>query len=198
MRQFIKLFFIIFAICFLISCKDSVTDPNDTKDPNQGSAGLIPLKVGNNWKYNVYSNNLLAGELTLKVIYATTINNYQYFKFDDETPFGEYVTNKQDGFYMSDTIDNFELLYFKYPTQVGDMFGMYQFKVISIDTSITTIAGTFSTIYYQSKMQQGEGQEYNINVFIKPNLGIIKYGIETKQGTTTNSSSLQLSSYTLK
>jgi len=162
---------LIIGIVFITSCSD---DSNPIE--NNSSKDIIPLAVGNNWKYNfalydtagnIYSNF----NSTSTIIGDTTTESIKWFYFDKNAL---YFTVLNDGYHTYDRYKPDSLrnnLVYKYPCLVGDKYSYWE--VTKIDTQITVPAGSINSILYSYRLKTSDSFEY-VDVFISPGVGIIK------------------------
>lgn len=184
-------YMLIFITIFIISCSDE-KDKNEPIDYNTN--GIIPLKIGNYWKYESqtyftkdslptysYDNLSVFGDTNIdgtKYYFVLNINN-------------EYTasTNKEDGYYYHsfDNIKNNDFLYYRYPCNIGDKWDMVIFSdedldekyciVKSLNKVVTVPFGTFECINYEVSEVQRYQHLTMIDIYsyyISPGVGFIK------------------------
>jgi hypothetical protein len=165
-------------IALTIGCSN---DSNPTK--SNSAVEIIPLELGNIWKYqyqtfdtsgavlqNIVSQNTITGDTTIE-------NNIWYYFSEDALFFSNY----EDGFHTYNQYDSQNELVYKYPCNIGDKYS--QWEITSIDTQITVPAGSFKCILYHFRLNTNYSYG-NREVFIKPGLGRIKsieYGLIPNQ-----------------
>lgn len=201
MKYFIK---VILLFSFLLSMISGCSD--ESTSPSENSGEIWPLKVGNQW---IYKNHIIdsigAPERvvldTTTVIEMKVINNESWYKFyqDGIVQFKTYFRNRPDGLWAING-DESALIY-KYPAKVGDVIFENEdekLEVISVNTSITTPAGTFICYAYkETDYREIDGKietTEKIN-YLSPDIGPIA-------GTVTSANIIKLRSelisYTLK
>jgi len=151
-------FFSIIALSIVgyISCsREKPAEPEKTKEY------LMPLKVGNSWKYKALridpatGDTTEVGELQITIIGTKTIGNSQYFEFDD----GSVAQNRNDGLFIAgynpDLGGFYDDLFFKYPVNSGQIYTYttidegVQVRIKVTTQTITVPAGTFNCYAYQ-------------------------------------------------
>lgn len=172
------------VLCFAIV---ALLFPNcsETTEPENSTGELIPLKVGNSWNYTEISYDssgsiIQTQNVNRTMVKDTSILNYTWYA-DNEAPDGVWFTNKPDGhwaFIKANTgliINDTTILVYKYPPQVGDIYGDSS-EVVSIDEGITVPAGRFRAIHIVGKNPNSIGYTlmYSCELFIAPQVGIVK------------------------
>ncbi len=198
----------LFLIFTLISCSDD----DKTTAPETKTDVILPLSVGNSWTYSrieQIDSDSYSSTVELAVSKDTTIGGVKYFLFGEKDgKAGQECTwtvNKTDGFYgmYKDTT----VMMIKFPVKAGDEFkyGGYDgsYKVASIDTVITTKAGTFKCIKYirESKTSSKGDPDYRYSyeeLCFCPNVGMIKSTYLSEGSDFVNTSVDELQSYNLK
>ena len=176
------------ALCFVfIAIAILISNCSETTEPENPSAGIIPLKVGNSWNYKLTSYDS-SGSISYienqnsTIIKDTSISNYTWYAYND-VPNGIWFTNKSDGYWAfikanTGSIINDTLIFvYKYPTNVGDIYGdpASPMVVMAINKFLSVPAGTFNVIHIVSTSV--DTTNYLIDsfeLFIAPQVGIIK------------------------
>lgn len=183
-------YILIIITIFIFSCSDE-NDKNEPIDYNTN--GIIPLKIGNYWKYETesylsrdtfptYTNN------TLTVFRDSIINGTKYFYIINDNYNYTVSTNKEDGYYFNN-IDEIDDLYYKYPCEVGDQWDVRIYEeedldekyviVKSLNEVVTVPFGTFECINYEFYAIEEFMPDYHFifisNVYISPGVGMVKH-----------------------
>jgi len=165
-----QIFLRLFLILLLVSCsKDYGTNSENESDV------IMPLKVGNSWKFN--NNN------ELKVFATTTVNGKEAFimklyESDGHVDDLGIYANLADGLYMKEG-DSLRL-WLKYPGTSGEKYninGNSFWKILTTSKNVSVKAGNFSGCYEYIYYDEGSPVE---NLIFKPNVGpiILGNGIE--------------------
>lgn len=139
------------------SCKydDNIITPPKRSSKNE----IVPLSVGNYWKYKFtdYESSNPTIRYSEEHITQDTIIDFQEYFVLEQVGFDNkmFSFNDNSGYNQIPNIFDFNFgMYVKYPAQVGDEFYYNQFvdsvKIISINKKITVPAGTFECYHYQS------------------------------------------------
>lgn len=177
----------LFGLLLPISCSDNSTKSTD--DPIQ-SKDLIPLKIGNYWKYEIrtfdkdsnqiqFDTGELVIEQEIEVFRDTMINGDKYYGIEHlvDKSKHQYFANKEDGVYGFQ--DHFELgiddsisLYFKYPASVGDIYNFIEgsIEIISTNETVKVLVGEFNCIVYKITDKKG----VLVKFYISPGTGYVK------------------------
>ena len=121
---------------------------------------IMPLKVGNNWKYKVTIIDTVKKETTIDTL-TVAIQNEVIIKSEKwfvENIGGAYINRSNGLWYVANLNDTTFMA--KYPATVKDTFSAHSFyqslfTVISVDSSIHTFAGTFSCYVYKNSDSNG-------------------------------------------
>jgi hypothetical protein len=151
---------------------------------------LIPLSEGNFWTYDNYYYTK-PGKDTIYNADSTTLHIGKKIKLNNEDwyqwgfwgfDFANVCINKQEGLYniTNDMKDNFiidsALLFFKYPTKIGDewysKFDEDTLMTVSLDKEIKVPAGKFRCIHFRRKSLSNYP---NSGYYFAPGIGLIKY-----------------------
>lgn len=143
---------------------------------NYSNDDIIPLAVGNFWKYHYTLHdtvgNIYADFVTSSIIRGDTlIKNIRWYYIDKNDI---YFSNLSDGYYIYDRYSpdsNKTSLVYKYPCNQNDAYSSW--RVADRDTLITVPAGEFNCILYVYRLETREFFDYH-DVFIKPGVGVIK------------------------
>ncbi len=175
-----------FGLLIIISCSDNSTK---SKDGPIQSKDLIPLKIGNYWKYKIrtfdkdsnqirFDNDELVIEQEIEVFGDTTIDGEKFYGMDHWIDRGkyQYFANKDDGVYGFQ--DNFELgvdsisLYYKYPAFVSDKYNVNGglIEIISTNEAVKVPVGEFNCIVYKITDKKG----IIVKFYISPGTGYVK------------------------
>ena len=181
MKNILIIIAILGLIIFAVSCGDDSDDNNDDV--------LCPLVTGNYWVYEQkeyadFGDTVLVTSIdtiTISVGADTVVNGFdvhKYFRSDYDTVTYFYA-NLDDGLYeiarLYSTNDTFfvwsaPFLLFKFPGNVGELFGSYgnETEIRSTDTTISVPAGDFECYSYMTA-------EYPYTFFYNfcPNIGYI-------------------------
>jgi hypothetical protein len=157
--------------CFIITLTNSCCKENQFEEVDK--TFLVPLKVGNFWKYKAthydsLQNLLYTDTLTIKVIGDTIIDNQIWYNLDYE---GVSYRNNSEGLQIY-YFNSASLLY-RYPIMLGEVYdssSTSSVTVTSINESVLVPAGKFSCYNYQRKFT-----DLNINIYLSPGIGFIKY-----------------------
>ncbi|OGU12600.1 MAG: hypothetical protein A2X61_13850 [Ignavibacteria bacterium GWB2_35_12] len=187
MRNFLILtIFSFLSIILLQFCS------GEPKDSCCISKELIPLSEGNFWTYDNYyfrktgkDTIYYADSITLHLGKRIKLNNEDWYQWGLKYfDFANVCSNKKNGLYniTDDSLHNFQinkaLLFFKYPTKLGDEwyneFDEGILQTVNLEEVITVPAGTFKCIHYRRK---DLGKYPNSGFFIAPGIGIIKFEI---------------------
>ena len=205
-----------FFFSLLLSCNKNPIAPNTIRTI------LIPLAVGNEWDM-VRTGFDSIGTVTsteaesILIKADTTIAGQHWFYRDYGIYYFAYQ-NTETGVLtrlISPYADTNALIYFKYPTQVGDTYGhpwviespdhasmtdtAEQTTVLSTDEVITVPAGTFHCIKYHTILLPF-GSNFYFDEYVSPNYGWIRTDeyIPTQDGTVYLFGSTQTTKITLK
>ena len=164
----------------LFSCSNS-TEPDETINE------LIPLKIGNKWNYKMTIYDSLGSisyreDITTSIDRDTFINGIKWYGYNTP-PTRIWHTNKSDGYWTfvkagtGNVVNDTSLLVYKYPTQVGDVYGNPDMprEVVSVDEEITIPAGKFKAIHLVTTFTGSTNYLLDsFETFITPGLGVIK------------------------
>lgn len=170
----------IFTSLLIYSCSEST-------EPDNSITELIPLKIGNTWNYirTVYDSTgtVEYTENNNSSVERDTIINYiKWFGFTD-APASVYFTNKSGGYWALQTVvPNYfpydtSFIIYKYPTQVGDIYGDLESprEVIAVDEMIIVPAGEFKVIHIITTYIDSTNYLMDsFETFVAPGVGIIK------------------------
>ena len=156
-----KLVFFIVTVLFLASCIDDTTEPG--KITGIGPF-IMPLKIGNQWINLDSSFDSNGGYLwsymdTVIILKDTILDSEKAYL----TNYNHIFQNRSDGLYYknySSLLNDRFYLYLKYPVISGETFQVITqvnmirldtvpIKVVSVDTMVTTEAGTFKCNHYK-------------------------------------------------
>ena len=208
-----SLFIIAIFVFILAGCGESGTNPNNSNNE------IMPLAVGNSWKYVMYSTHDLNNDsinlfkfTTNYVTEKTTLNGETWYNFASDGRNSDLIfTNRSDGLYLisKNRNDDAKIPYhidsarlgFKFPvvlheTYPNDTNGFY---IANTNLKIKTDAGTFNCIkYVPSKYKNVE----HYGAYMCPGVGFIKdVGItlirQTESGPDTTWVVQELVSYTI-
>lgn len=171
----------------LILASFLVYDCSEPTEPDNSINELIPLKIGNTWNYKMtdYDSNgvvLYYEDITTSITRDTTISSLKWYGYNN-SPSGIWYTNKTDGYWTfvkggtGNVLNDTSLLAYKYPTQVGDIYGNSDTprEVLSIDEIITVPAGTFKVIHIITTYIGSTNYLLDsYETFIAPGIGVIK------------------------
>ena len=175
---------LIIAISGLLFSECKKNEDNNSPQSRE----LIPLEVGNNWKWSrsYYWGNRNS-DTTWTVLRDTMINGEKgYIAYGENWGGTQVFLNRSDGFYIG-TWDyymggsgEFEIyLEWKYPVTIGEEFisGRYgeKWKAVSTDVIKTVLGIDFECIDYIN----GSGHHF----YIAPSLGIIEYTYPNNNGS---------------
>jgi len=167
-----KVFLILLSLAF-IGCNKTVA-PNVEPSP---SPRILPLAIGNWWarESTVYdtSGNEVSTQLdTIRVLRDTVMDGKMWFIVFDQMEY--FLRNTDQGLWMG--YSGGEALEYKFPATVADSF---QFAtntnpttVVSIDSTLTIKAGTFSCYCYFTSLSYPtvRAQWYD---FYSPTIGFV-------------------------
>ena len=205
--KYLVSFLLVSSFLLLFSCSESTSPELDN------SNGLIPLKISNTWNYQFTdydsSGTIVQTENQIQTIVKdTTIMNSIWYSYN-YLPNGFWVTNKTDGYWSfvkkgtGNIAEDTSTIVFKYPTNVGDVYGNVDIptEVIATNEEITVPAGTFKVIHITTNYQSLNNYLLNsFETYIAPKIGVIK---EMQIGKKPNGNTFvafkrELESYTLK
>ena len=200
-------FLFVSSLVLLLSCSECTSPELDNLN------GLIPLKMGNSWNYKFTdydsSGTIVQTENQIETIVKdTTITNSIWYSYN-YLPNGVWFTNKTDGYWSfvkkgtGNIVKDTSTIVFKYPTNVGDVYGNVDIpkEVIATNEEITVPAGTFKVIHITTNYQSLNNYLLNsFETYIAPKIGVIK---EMQIGKKPNGNTFvafkrELESYTLK
>jgi hypothetical protein len=197
-------FFLACALVLVLcnaSCTDIITPILTPKE-------IIPLKVGNEWNYEV-ANYLVAFKDTLirqfsvQVVRDTIIEGKKHFV---RNIFGSFFIstigiNFYDGYYLY--ANKYHRLVVKYPVKIGDKYQRINTDINSIptDTLNIEIVGIDKTVSVKAGTFQCYEEQYNLNSFKFLTQRSAGYGMIqelTYDDTGTLVARTQLTSYTIQ
>lgn len=162
---------VIFAMAttpFLTTCTDRTSvsvDENDDTQANSDLSALLPLKVGNQWRYNYEDNsNGISGSLTWEIIEKRDLDGQTGYLLKQTLSVTGLnrtliISRKSGGIYVNGVINSTgnETIYtsprpfLKYPIEVGASFINWEgleFVLIAVGKSVGTDVGTYSSLKY--------------------------------------------------
>lgn len=160
------------------------TEPPATKDE------LIPLSAGNKWIYLTTfidpDGQILSSTLDSSFVGLSTnlIGKTWFFYDHKKTGSGDDISlfrNDNQGLYQFEETLQTEFLAFKYPAKAGEIYTLFSdpfsslsssIEVVSTDTLIVAEKETFKC--YQYRPLFSERTRSTTDIFIAPNIGIIK------------------------
>ena len=160
---------------------------SESTEPDTTANDLIPLKIGNSWNYKFtdYDSSgtiLYTENQTSTIVKDTSMLNYTWYSNNDFVN-SFWYTNKADGYWAfvkentgpikKDT----SLLIYKYPTQVGDIYGDTNNpkEVMSVDEEIIVPAGKFRVIHIINNYLNSNNYLLDsFEIYIAPHIGVIK------------------------
>lgn len=169
------------VVLFVAAC-DSTSIPAE----DAGIDALVPLAVGNEWIWRTVERSTHRGEVeetvrfdTVRVVSDTSLLGESWFRLRERN--GEYlVANRPSGYWQRmppEAGDGNQLLVYKYPAVTGDLFTRPSWpdssekQVMSLDTTITVPAGTFSAVHYA---QIWNDKPITCDYFVAPGVGLVK------------------------
>jgi hypothetical protein len=202
-----KLIFIsLLVILSLFGCKK-----NDNNNPTETSITkgvLLPLKVGDQWKYQRTSldstgNIITVDTIVCRVEFDTTFLNEKWYK-----TFWGFVMNKDDGLWQyygsSSNVQGIEYstLQYVYPSSANYSYSPFgansTITVMSVNESYTTPSQTFQCYHYRLIYDNTNG--YQQDYYLSPNIGFIKWedGIKSSSGKWYTCTRYELISYEIE
>lgn len=197
----------LFLILILISCDDSPTEPNESKE-------LWPFKIGNQWvwKYTAYDTLGNVRDLsydTLTVVGTMICNGNQCYLIetsDNDTVMFAFFGERLNRVYEGDNGYEFDQL-FKYPVKSGETFfvrndSMQLCTVKSLKEQVVCPSGKYSTIKYELSRKYEDDDEFTVKEYsyFCPGVGLVRD--ELIRYKTNNSpyitTIIELQSYRLK
>ncbi len=168
---------IISFVLILISCKHSPVSSDQQFD-------LIPLKVGQSWKYTVTTFDSLgyvegSGLIAELIDQDTVINNRKWFYSFNSTewysPNIVLYSNQPDGLYRSTDSGKTSTNYFKYPAAINDISVSNGDStiVIKVNELVTVKSGTYLCLLYQ-KVYNRNSSRIVLYTYVSPGYGKIK------------------------
>ncbi len=149
------------VVLILVGCGNEGGTGSDTAD---GDQEIIPLAVGNKWwltftEYDSTGSVLQSEKWTRSIIEDTIIDSHSWFLLQHEYPdLGpvayEYLSNQDSGLCVRYTNGDGPYLWYPYPATAGDSVIPFGLEVVSIDTAISTPAGTRLCYCYGITMPQ--------------------------------------------
>lgn len=143
---------------------------------------LIPLEIGNSWRYQVRYNSNEIKYYTVTIADKVTIDSNSYFQLGIRYDSGyveknNFIRNTREGaiflYYIPDR-DYKESNFFRYPVEGSatyhytDVRGFtFEYKVKSVQEEVP--AGQFSTYSYS-----GYDADAGIKIYFAPNVGIVR------------------------
>lgn len=195
-----KYLLILFAI-FLFSCSD---DDKNIEPVDHNVNGIIPLKFGNYWLYEIEFFNTNDSvpeysEIETYIIGDTIIDNTKYFMTLQQKNNYSFNRNNKNGYYYYsfDGIKDNDYLFYKYPCEVGDSWDLpifpeeeFDSKIISvksINSEIIVPFGKFNCINYElvtiDRFVSYDSIVTLVNYYFTPGIGKIKqtvHNLETR------------------
>jgi len=176
-------YLLIIISLFMISCAD-----NSTNVETQEQEGIIPLHVGNTWKYEISLYDSVGTLVNTdtedrKVLSDTLIDGERWFKANF---LGLYVSNRSNGLwqrnqrfpYLPDS-ENKELgeptFRIPFPVRLNESIkvGASTYTLIEKDVVVNVPAGTFSCYLFRQNYRTTLGvPEYF--VYYSPEVGLVK------------------------
>lgn len=190
-----KKYYIVFFLIGLLfwGCENS-NDDGKISNTNE----IIPLKVGNFWKYEVrnYStrrDSLFSPDtLLISVVDKKEIKGQTWYAWRIDNGKLSYIANKSDGFWLAtlNKLDSSSItdstLALKYPTENGDMVTKEGTSdtcyTINNNYSVSTPWGNKKGVFYKSDINSENYKEYTLI----PNLGIFSQKLITYIDKNTN------------
>lgn len=191
-KTLLKLLLLSFLMISCVTPMGSADDPENPDNPgnpdNPNSViELIPLAVGNQWSYRLFTptpeeeHQYLIADVapftigksiypTYRMTGPTTGYNGMFSLFMDYTTWGFF--NNDSGFNKLEVLSSLEKissLWFKYPCNVGDTYGNY--SVGSLNYTITNdyLGTSFNCIQYIYTYEN-----YQHEYYVYPGVGIIR------------------------
>ncbi len=165
--------------CFAVSLFSLVVGPSCNEETNHldraaiihdNSAGLVPLKIGNEWYYKYYYYDTTGTSLpgfhydSAAVVRDTIIGQEKWYRAPNLKPADvddlDWYTNRSDGIWVlrkvtrsNPPVDTaIPYLTFKYPTSTGEYWGSPlgdSTRVLSMDEVVVTDSGIDTCIVYE-------------------------------------------------
>jgi hypothetical protein len=177
---------------------------NHIFDPPQSTSDvLIPLSSGNKWMYRTILKDE-DGKVLVSTIDSSTVNlsttvidqKWFFYSALEALAPGDVtlLRNADQGVFQLRENTQTELLTFKYPAKVGEIYTLFadefssfssSVEVVSIDTEITTEKGIFKC--YEYHFLTTDGINSTVTMFIAPHIGIVKE-VETNAVLTSEGS----------
>lgn len=165
---------------------------------------LVPLHIGNEWRYKIETFDTVTSALTdsyfsTEDIYGdSNINGEKWYSFGSPSIF---YRNDSLGYRMIYADPDTSYLMYKYPARVGDKFvGFFEegTEVVALDKPITVPAGRFSCVEYRSRaFSDFEPLTRSLaRSYVAPGIGIILVETYNADGSRIRSRS-SLQKYTL-
>ncbi len=186
---------ILFILLIKLSCiEDSLGLDTFEKIPHD--AVILPLEIGNYWKYSIISydegNNKIDNfDLTFTIIDKIEIDGEFWYLQDQGLPppmVTTYLRNKQDGLWQKSSFNAEAIRITKYPIILNEAFKVGSIykpnenkyydiirKSVSTNNIIFTKAGKFNTICYLDYISEGERiiQDTLNIIYYAPNKGMV-------------------------
>lgn len=203
----LKIFNLFIILVLFAGCGDSGTETSGNDNE------IIPLAIGNTWiykVYNIHSSNkdslLLSDTITMTITYKINIDGEDWYYINESEK--SLFTNRSSGLWILEFDDTTNIdvskamLYYKYPTVVGDRFPTDTAGAQTVSTSYKVVcgAGTFNCIrYVDIKEHIFENNGY----FFKAGVGMVRQEVITHIDTNrvipdTIWIRMDLESYSLK
>jgi hypothetical protein len=192
-----QLIVLVTLILTLVGCNDNSTLENELNN----NKVLIPLTVGNQWKYNrtFYDSSgtvLNRDTILCNVEYDTVFENEKWYK-----TFWGYLNNKPDGVHQYFTNPlNVQILQWPFPSSENNSYitganGII--TVISIKENYTTPLKTFKCYHY--KIIYDNSNNYEQDYYFCPGIGYVKWedGIKSSSGKYYHCNKYELISYVI-
>ena len=169
-------FFVLFMGC---SKKDQ---PTQTQNDDAAGGVLIPLKLGNSWKYRDEDRR----EYTWTVIEEKEILREHMYGFPYDGTELEWLSNRTDGVYgYSREYFSFKegiYMRWKYPARVGESFlrlnlnshSLVLASVKDSDVRVVTPAGDFRCLLYEMVYNLSDGKTETLREFFHPGIGLVR------------------------
>jgi hypothetical protein len=168
---------ILSAFAILSGCKTEGTTEPIPSGPRDSNAVILPLKVGNRWIYKTTDYDSTGTPLrsrgdTTTIVRDTMIGSEKWF-IDQG---GVVQTNRTTGLHLMDQTGETYLVN-AYPATLNQTYRIYgaygvTVKVMSLNQSVATTAGTFTCVVYEWRLTSTGNKLSSLSY--SPNVGLAK------------------------